>query len=226
MNFSKWLEIESDYEAAKECLWCPREAGEWHRVDAKGHFHLWKAYYAATQEDEKQDLIYARILIMMADEDRENCFNNYIRFHRYIAPAKDAYERAIQNNEAVCDKEYEKLIRTYNYLKYMLDMEDGSDESYSMICGLNEIEELFCFHDAKTIRFEHIGDTAEIDIKYYDVTVRLIFKGIFDIQINTDPICDYINEFYCYKHFDIPERIVFDIGFYKIVCEQITAEKI
>jgi hypothetical protein len=226
MNFSKWLEIESDYDAAKACLWCPREAGEWHRVDAKGHFYLWKAYYSATQEEEKQDLLYARILIMMADEDRENRFNNYILFHRYIAPAKDAYERAIQNNEAVCDNEYEKLIRTYNYLKYMLDMEDGSDESYSMICGLNEIEELFCFHDAKTIRFEHVGDTAEIDIKYYDVTVRLIFKGIFDIQINTDPICDYINEFYCYKHFDIPERIVFDIGFYKIVCEQITAEKI
>ena len=226
MNFSKWLEIESDYEVAKSCLWCPKEAIEWKRESERGYYHLWKAYYFAQQEDEKQDLIYARILIMMADEDRENLFNNYIRFHRYIAPAKDAYERAIQNNEVVCDNEYEKLIRTYNYLKYMLNMEDGSDESYSMICGLNEIEELFGFHDAKPIRFEHIGDNAELDIKYHDTSVRLKFSGIFDIRVETDPICDYIGEFYCYRIFDIPERIVFDIGFYEIVCEKITAEKI
>lgn len=207
-------------------MWCPKEAIKWKRDPERGYYHLWKAYYFAQQETEKQDLIYAKILIMMADEDRENRFNNYIRFHRYITPAKEAYEKAIQNNEEVCDKEYEELIRTYNYLKYMLDKKDGSDESYSMICGLNEIEELFCFHDAKVIRFEHIGDNAELDIKYYDTTVRIKFSGIFDIRVETDPICDYIGEFYCYRNFDIPERIVFDIGFYKIVCEQITAKKI
>ena len=124
MNFSKWLEIESDYEAAKACLWRPREAGEWHRVYAKGHFHLWKAYYAATQEEEKQDLLYARILMMMADEDREDRFNNYIRCHRYIAPAKHAYERAIQNNEVVCDKEYEELYspKAKQYKKKLSDI--------------------------------------------------------------------------------------------------------
>ena len=226
MNHSRWLEIKEDYEAAKLCLWCPKEAIPWKINEERGYYHLWKAYYAAQQEDEKQDLLYARILIMMADEDRRNRFDNYTRFHRYIAPAKEAYERAIKNNDEFSDKEYEKLIRTYDYLKYMLDMEDGSEEAYSMISGLNEIEEPFCFHDAKPKRFEHIGDNAELDIEYHDTTVRLKFSGIFDIRIETDPISDYIGEFYCYRNFDILERIVFDIGFYTIVCEKITAEKI
>jgi len=225
MNHSKWLEIKDDYETAKFCLWCPKNVVTWKRNEELGYYHLWKAYYSAQQEEEKQNLLYARILIMMADEDSKHRFDNYTRFHRYIAPAKEAYERAIKNNEITPDKEYNELIKKYNYLKYMLALEDGSEESYSLIAGLNDIED-FCFHDAKPKRFVLNGDGAELVIEYYDLAVRLIFKGIFDIQISTDPICDYINEFYCYKHFVIPERIVFDIGFYKIVCEEITAERI
>ena len=225
MNVSKWLEIEADYGIAKICLWCPRDAVNWHKDEERGYFHLWKAYYTATKEEKKQNLLYARILIMMGDEDCANRFDNYTRFHRYFAPAKEAYEKAIANNEVIPSEEYEELVEKYKYLKYMLDMEDGAKESYSMIQGLDKAE-AFCFHDAKPKRFEVVGDSAELDIEYYDVTVRLIFKGIFNIQIDTDPICDYINEFYCYKNFDIHERIVFDIGFYKIECEKITAEQI
>ena len=225
MNISKWLEIKSDYEIAKACLWCPRDAGEWHRDDTKGHFHLWKAYYTATQEEEKQNLLYARILIMMSEEDYENRFNNYNCFHRYISPAKEAYKKAIENNEIAPEKEYDELIGKYNYLKYVLALEDGSEESYSMIHGLDKVEG-FCFHDAKAKRFEVEVDKAELDIEHCGVVIRLIFKGVFDIQMNTDPVCDYINEFYCYKNFDIQERIVFDIGFYKIVCKEITVEQI
>lgn len=226
MDKAKWLEIESDYEIAKACLWCPREDTNWHRDEEKGYYHLWKAYYNALQEEEKQNLLYVRILIMMSDEDRANRFNNYTCFHRYVSPAKLAYDKAIENNEIAPGEECEYLTRKYNYLKYMLALEDGSDDSYSLIVGLDKIEE-FYFHDAKPKRFEVIEDSAELDIQLYDVvSVRLKFKNIFDIQISTDPICDYINEFYCYKNFDIPERIVFDIGFYKIVCEEITVEKI
>ena len=123
-------------------------------------------------------------------------------------------------------EEYESLTKKYEYLEYMLGLEDGSDDSYSLINGLDTIKK-FYFHDAKPKRFKVIEDSAELDVQLYDVvSVRLKFKNIFDIQIRTDPICDYINEFYCYKNFDLPERIVFDIGFYKIVCEEITAEQI
>lgn len=225
MNNQKWFEIKEDYDIARISLWCPKEAIEWKRDNDKGYYHLWKAYYAAIEQDEKEELLYARILIMMAREDRNSYFNHYYRFHKYIEPAKDAYDKAIANNELISDKEYEELVRTYNYLTYMLKLEDGSKESYSLIPGLNELEE-FCFHDSKPIRFEHLGDKAELDLEYYEITIRIRFERIFDIRLECDPVCNWINEFYCYRDFYIPERIVFDIGFYKIVCEAITAEKL
>lgn len=225
MNNSKWNEIKVDYETARNCLWCPREAVEWRREEDKGFYHLWKAYYAAIQETEKQHLLYARILIMMEREDRNSYYNHYTRFHKYVEPAMEAYNKAISNNEQISEKEYQELTRTYNYLKYMLKMEDGSEESYAMIPGLNEIEE-FGFHDSKPTRFEHVGNKAELDIDYNGVKARIKFGCIFDIRVDCDPVTDWINEFYCYRDFYIPERIVFDIGFYKIVCEEISAEKI
>ena len=55
----------------------------------------------------------------------------------------------------------------------------------------------------------------------YTRTLELFFEEVDDIEIKTDPVCDWINDFYCYPSFYNKKKYVFDIGFYKIICSKI-----
>ena len=102
-----WIAIAEDYETAKQCLWCPK-ACNWFRQEDKGRYHLWKAYYAATQAETKENLLYARILMMMNDE-QYNAWE-HDRFRKYVASAKEAYEVAIrEGGKLPTAKEMEKV---------------------------------------------------------------------------------------------------------------------
>ena len=68
MNVELWSEISDEYNAAKKCLWCPEHATEWLRDDDEGMYRLWRAYHLAANAEEKNDLLYARVLMMMSDE--------------------------------------------------------------------------------------------------------------------------------------------------------------
>ena len=64
-----WEKIRAEYDKARACL---REDGKdgWHRKQEEGWYHLWTAYYLATNTEPKEPLIYARILSMLNAEFR------------------------------------------------------------------------------------------------------------------------------------------------------------
>ena len=107
-------------------FWCRKNASGWHREEDKGTYHLWKAYYEASNSDEKDYLLYARILMMMY-HDRQHIEYSYTCFHKYIAPAKEAYDKAIADGYIPSDKEIEKVKYYFESLK------EGADEKLDSI---------------------------------------------------------------------------------------------
>lgn len=218
-----WDKIEDDYRKAKEYLWCPQNAVNWHRDEDQGRYYMWCAYHAASLSEEKDSLMWARILIMMS---REN-FNlsEYERFHKFISPAKIAYDEAKAFGCQISDKELEFVNRTYDNLKYVLEKTDESErqfeEAYACIEGLNEIKD-FSFHDSKPVHFEHQSNRALLKLDYYGVCVTLEFTELLSINVDDiDPIANWILCFYCYPLLWNPKYYCFDIGYYRIICEHI-----
>ena len=223
-NTEKWDDIKFHYYKAKECLWCPKRSNGWYRRYDEGFFHLWQAYYLSKCEDDKKELLYARILMMMNHE--MHSVSNYEKFHKFVAPAKDAYEKAKLNGGKVWEQEYKNICSTYESLKYELlktkNDKEIIDEAYSLIEGLKDITD-FQFHDSKPIYFEHDKNSAVLILEFHELKVRLQFEGVIDLNISGDPSCNWIMDFYCYRGFYNPKTIIFDVGFYKILCEKISA---
>lgn len=55
-------EILSEYNKAKEALWCHNGKENWHCEEESGHYHMWNAYYNACKTEPKDYLLLARIL--------------------------------------------------------------------------------------------------------------------------------------------------------------------
>ena len=214
-----WAMIFEDYEAAKLALWCPKSCGHWSRDEDKGYYHMWKAYYAALTAEEKDHLLFARILMMMGDEQNYKQ-SDYTRLHRYYLPAKEQYQLAIETGSQPTGKELEHLRLYTDSLNYRFECENKPyDEQISFIEG-HEVLSDFEFHDSKVICFSQDENSANMKLKYTK-TLELRFQEVDDIEIRTDPICDWINEFYCYPTFYDKKKYIFDIGFYKIICSRI-----
>ena len=218
-----WKAIAEDYDMAKQCLWCPKHACNWFRQEDKGRYHLWKAYYAATQAETKANLLYARVLMMMNDE-QYNAWE-HDRFRKYVAPAKEAYEAAIREvGKQPTAKEMEKVNFLYDSLQYVLKKTENTSEqvieAYKLIEGLNDVQD-FCFHDSKPIWFEHTSETARLKLDFDGLVVTFEFEGLVDIEVNGDPTTNWINDFYCYPAFHNKDLLKFDIGYYRILCEKI-----
>ena len=224
MNIEQWKQISDDYNIAKQCLWCPKRESGWHREEGKGNYHLWKAYYAASNSAEKDNLIYARILMMMYYERNKFEFS-YDCFHKYIAPAKEAYNKAIANGYQPYDKEIEKVDYYYESLKYEIEKTSNDskqiEEAYKCIDGFEKISD-FCFHDSKPIHFEHNRDTALLKLDYDGMVVSFLFTGLYDLEVNGDPTTNWISDFYCYPAFHNKKLLRFDVGYYRILCEKIS----
>ncbi len=227
MKKELWNKIAENYEMAKKYLWCPEEALNWHRDDEQGQYYLWCAYHDATMSEGKDVLLYARILVMMSQETYN--ITDYRRFHTLVAPAMAAYEEAISSGCSVSEKELAVVKRTYDRLLYALKKTDDSPEeienAYSIIEGLSDVKD-FCFHDSKPVYFEHHDECALLKLDYNGFCVTLEFTGIKEIQVATDPVCEWINEFYCYPLFHNPKCLYFDVGSYRITCEHIRAVNI
>ena len=54
MDLKVWKQISKDYEIAKNCLWRHDKIKNWHRDEDKGFYHMWKAYYSALTQEEKE----------------------------------------------------------------------------------------------------------------------------------------------------------------------------
>lgn len=217
-----WLNVRTNYELAKKYLWCPKHANEWHRDEVNGMYHLWTAYNIAVTSTLKENLTYARVLVMMSDEQHN--VDSYTRFHQYIAPAMEAYDRAKAAGKFPTEKEYAKAKRSYDALKYKLDKTSGTEEqyeaAYALIEGMDAVPD-FCFHDSKPVYFEQTADRAILKLQFHEITVTLEFSEIVDFTAEGDPLTNWINDFYCYPSFHNPELIRFDVGYYRIDCKAI-----
>lgn len=220
-----WEEILSDYNKAKDALWCPEGNGNWHRDEEFGHYHMWNAYYKACKTEPKNYLLFARILAMMADEHSVSV-SDYDRYHKYVKPSIEAYALAEEAGQHPTEKELDKIRFSADSLAYELNSENAPyEEQIKLITGYEQLDD-FGFHDSKPVWFEHTEQTARLQLKYDDITVTFLFEGIFDIHVDGDPVTNWIMDFYCYPCFHNKELLTFDVGYYKIVCSSISVEKI
>ena len=196
-----WKNIAMHYYAATKYLWCSKTPAGWHRNEDEGMYHLWSAYHDAIHATEKDALLYARILVMMYEENRP--IDSYTGFHKYMEPAMEAYEKALAPAvHKPTDKELEKARNHYNYLKYELDKTANTEailkKAYSLIEGMDKLND-FSLHDSKVKAFFHNMTNATLILEYNDINVRLRFSNCYDICMIGDPTCIWLDEFYCYK---------------------------
>lgn len=219
-----WEEIRSDYNKAKDSLWCQKKAGDWRRDDEAGHYYMWKAYHKACEAEPKDELLFARILAMMADESRISVFD-YARYHKYVKPSLEAYERAVAAGQRPTEKELETIRFFADSMAYVLQQEDVSyDEQVSRIQGYEQLED-FSFHDSKPVWFEQTDQTARLKLQYGEMTVTFRFEEIEDFQAEGDPLTNWIMDFYCYPCFR-RKVLTFDVGYYRIICKRVSVETV
>lgn len=218
--------ISDMYDKAKANLWCTNLPG-WHRNETDGLFYMWQSYHMAISESTKDDLIWARILVMMYRENR--CGSDYERFNAYVKPAYMAYKNVLENGTKISEKEINEIEFLYNSLEYDLKRTDDSPEeletALNYIAGIESVQD-FQFHDSRIIRFEHDEDTATLVFKYDEVIVTIKFYDVYDIRIDCDPKSAYVTEYYCYPQFHNSDRYIFDVGFYRINCKKIEVVKV
>ena len=198
MDLKLWNKIEFHYKQATKYLWIQKDDPNWHKDTEKGLWHLLSAYNMAKESEEKKHLLYARILIMMHEEFAFCGCNEHNHFCEYVEPAIKEYNlsREIDKKEPT-EKEWNKAKLHYDSLKYLIDSTNDNEEDF--------------YRNSIFLRLE-----------YCDEIICLSFENVYEVNVNTDPKSDRISEFYCYKQFGFENRIVFDIGFYKIVCEKIS----
>ncbi len=221
-----WKIITEHYNNAVEALWCPEKASNWRRDEITGYYNMWNAYYLAMNADTKDELTYARILMMVADS---RCFTDspYEKYTRFYQPALEAYNKAKENGQQPTEKEYDKCVRYTSESKYEMECEQAPfEEQIKQISGY-ELLDNFGVFDGRPILFEHGLDTAKIKIDYYGKIATFLFEDVYEITFRTfDPTTDWISEFCCYRDFYIKDRLIFDIGSHRIVCTKISVESI
>lgn len=221
----KWAEIRSDYDKAKAALWCPTGAKYWHREEETGRYYMWQAYHQANAAKEKDYLLFARILSMMADENR-TVYSDYERYRKFVKPAANAYDKATEAGQRPTDKELEKIRISAESLAYVLECEQRPyEEHIQRIRGFERLKD-FGIHDSKPTWFEHKGQTARLALEYGEDLVTIRFEGVEEICVNNDPVADWVNEFYCYPCFYNKTLLIFDIGSHRITCATISVESI
>ena len=96
------------------------------------------------------------------------------------------------------------------------------DEQISNIDGFEKLGD-FCFYDSIVTNFSYENKNLFMKFEYdKGVTVQLRFEGIYEIMIDADPPATcWINTFSCYREFRNKDIILFNIGFYQILCSKI-----
>lgn len=216
----EWKAILEDYNKAKDALWCHSKAGYWHREEDTGLYHLWNAYYHAISCSEKEPLLYARILYMMASESR-SYYSEYEKYHKFIRPALDSYNMAIKEGLKPTDKELEQIKLSEAIMAYNLKCREKPYEDHICFIEGYELLDGFEFHDSKPVWFEHTEDTARLKLKYDDLYVTFIFEDVTYVYAAGDLMVNYIYDFYCYPIYQNDKRLLFDVDFYRIYCSKV-----
>lgn len=223
-----WDRIIENYKIARECLVYSKKKDFWIRQEDKGMYHLWTAYYAAINAEEKNHLLYARVLSLMGWEMQAKS-SNYELLNKYYKPAIEQYDLALKENlHCVYLKEIENVRKSYEYYKYIVEKSKiRTDEDYSNAIKLLEGYECldeFSFHDSKFISLKCNDQSAVLKLQYGDI-YHFEFSDIYDVEMNCDPLTAYVSDFAIYQTSPDLETIVFDIEFLKIICKHIKVHK-
>lgn len=226
MNIETWKQISKDYELAKKYLYCPKGVDTWHREEAKGTYFLLKAYLTAKEEEKKDCLLYARILMTMYWENRFD--KTYYLFAEFIEPAFNFYNKALETDDKPSEKELKFAKKLYDETIYEREQYNKGDEGIiALIEGLNEIPE-FCFHDSEVLSISVEEDNITL-ILDYEGSILVEFKfheySIFDcnVSIHNQYVCDY----YCLRDFSRPTILLFSLDCGIIIeCHKISAKRI
>lgn len=226
MSAEQWAEIIADYKKARECLWGSKHSGDWYRKENEGNYYLLKAYLSARSSEEKDHLWYARILFMMARENRYKQ-SNYDILNLYLKPCVEAYNEAVANNSHVSSAEVETANEEYERCLYKYNCcVQGDAEAYSLIEGLSA-DAGFQFHDSKVISFFHDMHNAYLTLEFEGIRKEFEFIGVCEVEVNrSDPESKWIFDCYCYRPWHTQKLICFDIESYKIICEKIRCKNI
>ena len=227
MNLELWDKIEFHYNQATKYLWIQRNDPNWHKDTEKGLWNLLTAYNMTIESEEKKHLLYARILIMLYEEFKSLYYSEKELFTKYVKPALEEYNLSrIEDKKEPTEKELNKAKQYYEHLKYLLgSIDENREASYENFISLidnNELLKDFNFYDSMLLSFEFDKDSAILTLDYYGLVRSFKFDNIYKIEIDTDPVSDHINTFCCQRELYFENRIVVDIGFYKIVCEKIS----
>lgn len=223
-----WDKIIEDYKITRECLVYSKKKDCWIRQEDKGMYHLWSAYYAAINAEEKNHLYYARVLSLMGWEMYPKS-SNYELLNKYYKPAVEQYNLAWEENpDCVNPKEVENVKKSYEYYKYIVEKSRiRNDADYYNAIKLLEGHECldeFSFHDSKFITLECNDQSAVLKLQDGDI-YHFEFSDIYDIEMNCDPLTAYVSDFAIYQAAPDLETIVFDIEFLKIICKHIKVHK-
>lgn len=224
-----WQSIADNYAAYCENIrpldlgkvgWPGWEANQLRRF--KGKTCLGQAYIAASEAQTVEDhLLYAQILYAMYHENLQNG-SEYERFHSFIAPGWEQVKLAVAAGQRMIAKELAFYQETYEELAYIVqqttDSREQSEQAYALVEGLSAVPE-YGFHDSKPVHFEHGNEYALLVLEFHDIRLTLEFDHPYEIQVNGDPITNWINDFYCYRSFRNSEYIIFDVGYYHIECK-------
>ena len=100
------------------------------------------------------------------------------------------------------------------------------EKSLELISNSEDVKD-FEMHDSMPVHFSVADDTVVLKLQNNDLIVTFIFNNVYELKSNTDPKCDYVMDFYCYRRNNKEnDLIVFDIGFYIITCESVLVSDI
>lgn len=224
-----WDEIRVLYEKAKSCLWCPKNIASWHREEELGWHYMWSAYHYATISDMEvtDHRTLARILFMLSHE-MDYKTSDYERYRKFLLPAVLEYEKAIACGQNIEDAEFRRVKEESDSLEYRIKYEYETEENLKDILGLIENGNLldekgFGFHDSKPCYFQNTNKKAILRLEYEGLLATFIFEDVYSIEIKTDPLTNWVKEWYCYR---IKEtgHIKFSVGDYCIICESVALQ--
>ena len=219
-----WQEINDEYNKARSALWCNKSAGTWHRDEDSGLYHLWNAYHKAKEASEKNPIVYARILAMMATEANVH-MSEYNKYTKFVKPSMEAFRTSVKSGLRPSTKELDLITEMAESMQYKFRCEKAPFEE--MIVHIEGYEKLggFQFHDSKPIHFEHDETTAKLSLQFEEIVV-FRFDDVLNIEMQGDPATDYVSYFCCYPCFHNAEILTFDVDLYKILCSSISVESV
>ena len=157
---------------------------------------------------------------MMMGDELINEQSDYTCLHKYYLPAKEQYQLAIESGLNPTEEELERMRLSTKRLSYKFERQAKPYEEQLAYIEGHEVLSDFEFHDSKVVFFSHDENCAVIKLKNSKV-LELHFEEVDYIETRTDPVCDWIGDFYCYPAFYDKSRLIFDIDYYKITCAKI-----